>query len=253
MGEQNEFSVMDELKYLLMEMADVTHQERKEYKGELEEMLAEIQREPGQSELSEADVVRITNTYKRMAEISSQWEQDSDKAIAYYQPYLKWVREEYGEESDFVANCYEEIARLCKNCDDTLRVCEYTERALAINIREMGKMYLLPAVFRKIVVGFMKMIGKINEETKFNRIMSVSSTYCNFGECYLQMNEAQRAKDGLKKSVMFYEMVIRVSTYDHGWGHELLGDALLILNEKKKAWSGYPRSYSKMPNNIIIS
>lgn len=329
MEEQNDFGVMDELKYLLMEIDDMAYQERKEYKEELEEMLAEIQREPGQSELSgeqrlllakglcelasiykaeigytvsdgerawelfmqareiydkefgkgsedswrlalylsviaidrgihqaeimqilqemlaineenpEADVVRITDTYKRMAEISSQWEQDTDKAITYYQPYLKWAREKYGEESDFVADCYEEIARLCENCNDILRACEYTERALAINIREMGKMYLLPAVLRKTVVGFMKMIGKIDEESKFSRIMSASDSYCNLGECYLRINEAQRAKDCLKKSVMLYEMVMRVSTYDHGWGHELLGDALLILGKKEKAWQEY--------------
>ncbi len=329
MEEQNEFGVMDELKYLLMEIDDTTYQERKAYQEELEGVLAEIQREPGQLELSgeqrlllaqglcelasiykgeigytasdgeraweffmqakeiydqefgkgsadswrlalylsvitidrgihqaeimqilqemlaineenpEADVVRITDTYKRMAEISSQWEQDSDKAIAYYQPYLKWAREKYGEESDFVADCYEEIAGLCENCDDILRACEYTERALAINIREMGKIYLLPAAFRKIAVGFMKIIGKLNEESKFSRIMSVSSTYCNLGELYLHMNEVRRAKDCLKKSVMFYEMVMRVSTYDHGWGHELLGDALFTLGEQEKAKQEY--------------
>ncbi len=187
----------------------------------------------------EADVVRVTNTYKRMAEISSQWEQDADKAIAYYQPYLKWAREKYGEESDFVADCYEEIAKLCVNCDDMLRACEYTERALAINIREMGKMYLWPPVFRKIAVGFMRKIGRINAESKFNRVMSVSSNYCNLGSRYLQINEARRAKECLKKSVELHEMVMRVSTYDHGLGHELLGDSLFALDEKEKALQEY--------------
>lgn len=30
-----------------------------------------------------------------------------------------------------------------------------------------------------------------------------------------------------------------MSTYDHGWGHELLGDALLTLGEKEKARQEY--------------
>ncbi len=328
MEEQNN-DLMEELNYLLMEMDDMPYREKKEYREDLEQMLAELQGELVLPELSgeqklllaqgfcelagiykgeigytaedgkqawkffmqakeiydeesgkgsvdswrvalylsvitidrgihraeimqilqeilainegnpEADAVRIADTYQRMAEISSQWEQDSDKAIAYYQPYLQWAGEKYGEESDFVADCYEEIARLCENCDDILQACEYTEKALEINIREMGKMYLLPTFFRKIVVGFMKITGKINDKSKFSRIMSVSDNYCNLGERYLHINEAQRAKKCLKKSVALYEMVMRVSTYDHGLGHELLGDSLLALDEKEKAWKEY--------------
>ena len=199
----------------------------------LQEILAINEKNP------EADAGRIADSYKRMAEISSKWEQDTDKAIAYYQPYLKRAREIYGEESDFVADCYEEIARLCQNCGDILLACEYTERALTINIREMGKMYLLPTIFRKMVVGVMKKIGKIDEEEKFSRIMSVSDNYCNLGSRYLRIGKAQRAKDCLEKSIALYEMEMRVSTYDHGLGHELLGDSLFALEEKEKALQEY--------------
>lgn len=197
-----------------------------------------------------ADPVRIADTYQRMAQISSQYKEDLDQAIAYYQPYLKWAREKYGEESDFVADCYEEIADLCIDCDDIPRACEYTERALAINIREMGKVYFLPTFFRKIAVGFLKIIGKIDKEESFSRVMSVSDSYCNLGSLYLRINEAQRAKDCLEKSVMFYEMEMRVSTYDHGLGHELLGDSLLALGEKEKAWQEY-RTAQKIYSAII--
>ncbi len=212
----------------------------------LQEILAINEKNP------EADVVRIADSYKRLAEISSKWEHDTDKAIAYYQPYLKWAREKYGEECDFIADCYEEIARLCENCGNILLACEYTERALAINIREMGKMYLLPPIFRKMVVGAMKKIGKIDEEEKFSRIMSVSDNYCNLGERYLKLNEAQRAKACLEKSIALYEMVMRVSTYDHGLGHELFGDSLLSLGEKEKALEEYRRAWV-IYHGIVVS
>lgn len=211
----------------------------------LQEILAINEKNP------EADVARIADSYKRMAEISSKWEHDIDKAIAYYQPYLKESRERYGEESDFVADCYEEIARLCENCDDIPLACEYTERALTINIREMGKMYLLPPIFRKMVVGVMKKIGKIDEEEKFNRIMSVSDNYGNLGNRYLSLGKAQRAKDCLEKSIALYEMVMRVSTYDHGLGHELLGNCLLSLEEKEKARQEY-RTAWQIYHDIMI-
>lgn len=212
----------------------------------LQEILAINEKNP------EADAGRKADSYKRMAEISSKWDQDTDKAIAYYQPYLKRAREKYGEESDFVADCYEEIARLCENCGDILLACEYTERALAINIREMGKMYLLPPVFRKMVVGVMKKIGKIDAEEKFSRIMSVSDNYCNLGDRYLRMNKPQRAKDCLEKSIALYEMEMRVSTYDHGLGHELLGNCLLSLGERKKAMQEF-RTAWRIYHEIMIS
>lgn len=199
----------------------------------------------------EADVERIANTYKRMAEISSEWEQDSNKAIAYYQPYLKWAREKYGEESDFVADCYEEIADLCDNCGDIFLACEYTERALDINIREMGKMYLLPPVFRKMAVGVMKMTGRIDEEEKFRRIMSASDSYRSIGEHYLHIDEAQRARACLEKSVALYEMVMRASTYCHGLGHELLGDSLLSTGEKEDALQEYHTAW-QIYDEIVI-
>lgn len=142
----------------------------------------------------------IGTAYNRLAYLFANREKDYKKVYAYYDCYLTEMKRIYGEDSDFIADCLEELAEYHDEEGDLIGECELREKALEINLREMGKMYLLPPVFKGIVLSVAKAAKVIDEDEKYSRVMSVVDSYEELSDLYVEIGRCDAALECLKKA-----------------------------------------------------
>lgn len=184
---------------------------------------------------AQPDEEEIADHYKLIADLYAEGMENFKKAVHYYEYYLKWAKKTYGEESDFVADCYEELAEYYETGNDLEKAGEYYERALRINIREMGRIYLLPPLFKEVLAGILTKTGRIDEDDKFDRSMSASDSYCHVGEIRLKAGQPQKALQSFRKSLELREWVLDSPTYERGYIHQRMAEAYKLLNDSEKA------------------
>lgn len=142
----------------------------------------------------------IGTAYNRLAYLFVNRAKNYKKAYAYYDRYLIEMKQIYGEDSDFIADCLEELAEYHGEEGDLAGECELREKALEINLREMGKMYLLPPIFKGIVLSVAKAAKVIDGDDKYNRVMSVVDSYEELSDLYVEIDRYDAALECLKKA-----------------------------------------------------
>lgn len=185
------------------------------------------------------DYENIGDTYRIIADLYAEGMGNYKKAAHYYEYYLKQAQKTYGEESDFVADCYEELAEYYEADGNLEQACEYCKQALRINIREMGRIYLLPPIFKGLLVNLLTKTGKIDEDDKFTRSMSASDSYRHVGELYLQMQQEEKALKSFQKALELHNWVLQEPTSEKADLHRLMGDANQKLDNPEEAEKEY--------------
>lgn len=151
----------------------------------------------------------IGTAYNRLAYLFANCGKDYKKVYAYYDCYLTEMKQIYGEESDFIADCLEELAEYHEEEGDLIGECELREKALEINLRELGKLYLLPPIFKGIAVSVAKAAKVIDEDEKYDRVMSVVDSYEELSDLYAEIDRCDAALECLKKATELLEWEFR--------------------------------------------
>lgn len=181
------------------------------------------------------DEDKIATSYKRIAEAYADCMGDHKLAAYYYDFYLQWAKKEYGDESDFVADCYDELAEIYETGGDFESAGKYCEMALKINIREMGRIYMLPPLLRSFFIGILKKAGKIDEGDKFDRCMSVSGTYVHMGELQMKSGNLRKAIESYEKALLLEKCVSQKPSYQTGRIYERIGRVYEELGDRDSA------------------
>ena len=89
------------------------------------------------------------------------------------------------------ADSLEELAEYHEMEGDFEGACQLREKALEINLQEMGKLYLLPPIFKGLAITTAKLIGAIDENDKFSRVMSVADSYTELAVQYEELGHQE--------------------------------------------------------------
>ena len=183
----------------------------------------------------------IGEAYNRLAYMWAESAGDYEKCYAYFDKYLEISKQIYGADSDFVADLYEELADYYEEDGDDRRACELRERALEINVREMGEMYLLPPIFKGIAIMAAKVTKSIDEEEKFTRVMSAADSYLGLGKNYYELSAPDKAMDCFKKAGALYEWEFkgRIPIGKMAEVHQFKGNVYLDEGNEKQARKEY--------------
>ncbi len=154
---------------------------------------------------AEPDTEEIGELYNKLAYMFANRVCDYEKTYEYYGYYMEEIRRIYGKDSDMEADCLEELAEYHEMADDAEGACLLREQALEINLREMGKLYMLPPIFKGIAIAAAKAAGAIDEDDKFNRVMSVSDSYIELAEEYSELGRDEEALICRQKALSLLE------------------------------------------------
>lgn len=165
-------------------------------------LLEWIERE---QEKEQPDTWNIGEAYNKLAYLFAERAGDYEKAYQYYDLYLEEAKRTYGEDSDYVADCLDELAEYHEAAKDLYGACQLREKALEINLREMGKMYLLPPIFKGIALTAAKMVKAIDENDKYLRVMSVVDSYMELADLYSEINRYEKGLICCQKAAALLE------------------------------------------------
>lgn len=145
-----------------------------------------------QSEIARAEHV-LAEAYEERGEYA--------KAIEMEQSTLNEYVEEYGADSDMVADHKERIAELYDQMGDSEEALKILEESAEVHIREMGREYMLPPLFRNIIHAGKKLFNMAEEPAAFAvRVRSVSGVYDKLGDIYLNLQNPEEAIKRYDKS-----------------------------------------------------
>ena len=153
----------------------------------------------------DTDIEELGELYNKLAYLSAYRAGDYKKTYQYYGRYLESVRQIYGEGSDMEADSLEELAEYHEMDGDFEGACQLREKALEINLQEMGKLYLLPPIFKGLAITTAKLIGAIDENDKFSRVMSVADSYTELAVQYEELGHQEAAFSCRQKAVSLLE------------------------------------------------
>ncbi len=127
---------------------------------------------------------------------------DVKAAIPYSLEEVEYTCRYYGEESDMAANSYSELAELYERAKDYANAAIYYEKALEINIQEMGKVYLLPKVFKNVAY----QVRKLTEEDKKSgdlmpKAMCAVDSLNDIGRLHCRSKDYKKAITSHKKAL----------------------------------------------------
>lgn len=217
--------------------------------GKVEELILDYIR---MKEENNGEISDIGEAYNRLAYMFAEGVGDFEKCYGYFSKYIKISEKIYGKDSDYVADLYEELADYYEEDGQENKACGLREKALEINIREMGKMYLLPPVFKKIVLFAAKVTKAIDEEDKFTRVMSAASSYTELGESYCNLNMEKQALDCCEKAQALFEWEFKNGNiiYEMAKVHKIKGDVYRNMGDKANSEKEYKIAFD-MCNTLI--
>ncbi len=128
--------------------------------------------------IADADTTNIDWLFKT-GEFLYQYIGDYNKALSYFQTVLNSAKEKYGEESNEVANCYNNLGITCDELGNYPQSMEYHQKSIAI---------------RKMVLG----------EDHFD----VASCYNNIGNVFVSMGNYSEALENHQKALAIREKVL---------------------------------------------
>ena len=227
LGAGNEKSAMVKTNMLILKL-DLKQDASKEIEMVKEQIEIDKKRE-------NPDEDKIARSYELIASAYKDCMGDHKLAAYYYDFYLQWAKKEYGDESDFVADCYDELAEIYETGGDFETAGKYCEMELKINIREMGRIYMLPPPLRSFLVGILKKAGKIDESDKFDRCMSVSDTYVHMGELQMKSGNLRKAIESYEKALLLEKCASQKTSYHTGRIYERIGRVYEELGDRDSA------------------
>lgn len=177
----------------------------------------------------------MANNCNLIADLYANGLHEYEMAYQFYERYITYNKKIYGEESEMVADCYEFMGEFHEDAGDDLGACQYYEMALAIHIKEIGKVFFLPSFLKKAVLKVMDVMGKMDREEKFCRCISASDSCLHVGEMYVKLGLYKKAVKTLHKSITLREWEQKMSSPEKGYAHMLLGDASLHMENRKNA------------------
>lgn len=182
----------------------------------------------------------IAEYNKTISYVYEEYMKEYDKAIHYYKVYLEYVMKEYGENSEIAADCYREFAELYEKQGEAETAAEFYECALKINIDEMGKVYILPPVFKKAGTRVLKLSKKEqNPMDLMHRSMSAAESYDDIGDLYFGKENFKKAIKCYEKALALREWVFRNPVRECGDSHYKLAELYRELGNNKELIKEY--------------
>ncbi len=172
--------------------------------------------------------------------LAEQYEERGEyaKAIEMEQSTLNEYIEEYGERSDMVADHKERIAELYDKMGDSDQALKILEESAEIHIREMGREYMLPPLFRNLIHKGKKLFNIAQEPSSFAiRVRSVSGVYQRLGDIYISLQDAKKALSRYQKSMELFTWVSVPTGIEMVTLHFKVGSALYCLGRDHEAIS----------------
>ena len=192
---------------------------------------------------AEPDAKAIASINKNMAEIYAETLADYNMAIAYYQKYLDYACHVYGAESDYASDGYRELAELYLEDGQAETACTYYEKALAINIRELGRLYLLPDIFKSMLTGVLKAVGQERDQADIMvRSMSAAESFDDLGMLYLSKEQPKKALNAFEKALALRQGVFDMPIKEIGDSYRHIAEVWLAMADGQAARQSYEQA-----------
>ena len=189
------------------------------------------------------DPEQIADTHKHMSEVYAEMLNDPAKAIPHYQIYLDYACAAYGAESDFAADCYRDLAELYWQNGEKEVAAKYYEQALEINIRELGRQYLLPDIFRSMLTNVLKAVGQQPDpEELMVRSMSAAESFDDLGMIYQDEGKPKKALKAFEKALALREWVFDMPIKEIGDSYQHIAEVWEALDDTQKARRYYEQA-----------
>ncbi len=200
----------------------------------LEEMIAK------QRSSERPDAEMIAHISKELAEVYAQVLADYEQAILYYWDYLDYICAVYTPESNRAADCYWALAALYAENGQGVLAAEYEEQSLIIRIREMGRRYLLPDIFKDMLAGVTQAVEKeSNPEGLTPLSLSIAESFDDLGKRHLQNGEPQKALLAFNKALALRLWVIDKPMKEVGDSYLYFAEAWRAFGDEEASRRAY--------------
>ena len=190
------------------------------------------------SEIARAEHV-LAEAYEERGEYAKAIEMEQSTLIEYI--------EEYGEKSDMVADHKERIAELYEKMGNSEEALKILEESAEIHIREMGREYMLPPLFRNLIHKGKKLFNVAEKPDPFAvRVRSVSGVYQKLGDIYLSLEDPKTALNRYEKAMDLFTWVsvpVGIEMVHH---HFKIASALYCLERDNDAIKHYNKSLEQL-------
>lgn len=166
-----------------------------------------------------------------------------DKAIEHDLLHLSYICKEYGEDSDIAADYTREIGEFYQEAGDIDQALAYYEKAMDINIREMGKKYLLPPLLRNAVHSALKIFNAAAGDVELSdRALSASESFVDMGNLEMERGRYKKALKAYQKAWELRDWVTFVEFVESGDIMVKIGEAYEALNDLDHGLESYSRA-----------
>lgn len=232
----------DESMHVNYNLALMLAEQQQDAEGGIKLLKENIQLE---EEKSSPDEDKIAEIHKTISDIYMEELEDYKNSIHHFQPYLDYICKEYGEDSDMAADSYHELAERYQELDEIDAAAKYYERALEININEMGKVYLLPSMFKKAATGMLKLLN-INKDDQelMQRSMSTAESFDDIGFLYLEHKKYKKAMKAFYKALALRKWVFQHPTKEFGDSYANIAKVYEAQEKIKEMAEAYRKAIS---------
>lgn len=194
---------------------------------------------------ADPDWENIADIHKTISDIYMDELEDYKKSIYHYQPYLDFICKEYGNDSDMAADSYRELAQRYEQLGEIDTAAGYYEKTLEINIDEMGRVYLLPSIFKRTAIGVLKLFNKNKaDQDVMQRSMSAAESFDDVGFLYLESRKYKKAMKSFKKALALREWVFHHPTKEFGDSYANMASVYEAQGNIEKAVLAYKKAVS---------
>ncbi len=172
--------------------------------GDMKQMIEQYERLKSNPKATQSEIALAEH------HLAGQYEERGEyaKAIEMEQSTLNEYIEEYGADSDMVADHKERIAELYDKMGSSEEALKILEESAEVHIREMGREYMLPPLFRNMIHKGKRLFNLNQDPEKFAvRVRSVSGVYDKLGDIYFSMHNAKKAIGKYEKSLELFTWV----------------------------------------------
>lgn len=177
-----------------------------------------------------------------------------EKAIEHDLQHLAFICREYGEDSDIAADYTREIGEFYQEAGNLDKALEFYEKAMDINIREMGKQYLLPPLLRNVVHGALKVFNAAKGDIEMaDRAISASESFLDIGNIQMEKSQYKKALKSYQKAWELYDWVTPEKLMEGGNIFEKIGEAYEALEDLDNALDSYSRALHIYTRRIAVN
>ena len=225
----------EEVRMVRQNMARLLAEQQQDAQKSLELMEKNLQQQ--------TDPEQIAEIHKNMSEVYADTLGDFAQAISHFQVYLDHACAVYGAESDFAADCYRDLAELYWQDGQKEAAAQYYERALEINIRELGRQYLLPDLFKSMLTGVLKAVGQERDpDDLMVRSMSAAESFDDLGMLYQDEGQSKKALKAFEKALALRQWVFDMPIKEIGDSYKNIAEVWEELDDTEKARQYYEQA-----------